>query len=152
MSEGSGGVDAGGLHRALQETGLQIALAASDRPHAVDQDAGRRLLEHHTQRSQANRLQHLALAHSGGQHHRADVDPLLVESPQHFEPAHLLHAQVEDENVGRVAARCGQRLAAVDAACDHLESLFGAEQVLEAVEDQRMIVREQNPQCHVASP
>ena len=88
----------------------------------------------------------------GGQHHGADVDPLLVESAQHLEPAHLLHPQVEDEDVGDVAPRRGQRLAPVDAAPDHLEPLLGAEQVLEAVEDQRMIVCEQYLQCHVASP
>ena len=127
---------------------LEPAFAGVDLAQALDQQPRRHLLEHHPLDPQADRLDDVVLVEARGQEHHPRRRALGVELPQHRQAVLAAHAEVEQQEVGPQLAHRLERLVAVDAARHHLELRLQAEELLEPVEEDRVVVGEDDADAH----
>ena len=124
---------------------VERRLAAGGRSDPLDELLRGGVLEQVAERAGIDRPEHLLAIGGGGEDH----DPRLRASRDHppggLDPVHLRHRQVEQHDVGLDLGDGGDRGGAVADRCDDVDVGLGAEQLDQAGADDRMILREQQP-------
>ena len=127
-------------------------LARVDLSHALDHHLRRQLLEHHAAHAEAERFDDFFFLQYGREQHHPRRRLLPVQLSKDGEPFVAGHVDVEDQHVRAMGAHGGQALRASHTACHHLKVRLEAKQILQPVEDDRVIVGQYNADRHATRP
>ena len=119
-----------------------------DLANALHEEAGRDLFQDNPPHAEAQRVEHLVLLERAREQDDLSGGLVLLQLAQDLEPVLAWHVDVEDQDVGAVAADGGEGFLAVHAASDHLEVGLQLEEARQPVEHDRMVVGQDETDGH----
>ena len=128
-------------------------LAVHHAVQALEQQLRGRFLEDHAAGAETQRLHRLGRVDRRRQQHRSDRQAEFEEVLERLEAVGSRHRQVEQQHVGAERRRLRDRLVTVSRLADDFESRFRAQQSPQPVPEDRVIVRDDDPdRCRVVQP
>src|SRR3989449_10727253 len=141
----SGGLAAEqGIERPTGQLCLEPLLARMDLADALHEEAGRGLFQHNPPHAEAQRVEHLVLLERAREQDDLSGGLVILHLAQDIEPVLAWHVDVEDQDVGAVAADGGEGFLAVHAASAHLEVGLQLGEARQPAQHDRMVRSEEH--------
>ena len=131
---------------------IEPLAAVAHAPHAPDERVRRRVLHHQPRHAEPHGFGDLRIVDCGRQQHRAARDPGVGEIAEELQAVGAGHAEIEDEDVRRLPPDGLHGAVGIGTGRQDGEIRLALQQLLQAAEDNRMIVDEYQAHAHGVRP